>query len=107
MFDERDVLLKAASIVEQGWCQGSFYNVDELTGAESVCALGAIMQAHRLLGVPEPPGHPDGWAAGLLLRQTLNHRPSREGLSVVPDWNDAPGRTASEVAEAMRTAALT
>ena len=111
MFDERDILLKAASIVEEGWCQGAYHRRADgtwegmnLQGQETVtlrpaavtsCARGAILRARHELGLPRPPY---GQSAADLLKGSVGP---------IIDWNDAPGRTADEVAEAMRTAALT
>ena len=103
--DWRDVLLKAASIVEEGWCQGAFYRESPASalgyGAKAVqsCASGAIDKAvgHLSGGYPHNLGH----AAEMALVKHLDN------WSSIVDWNDHPGRTGFEVAEAMRQAATT
>ena len=92
--DWRDVLLKAASIVEEGWCQEVFHrneNGDDCypSGAVESCAEGAISRAGSYIGSVN---------ALMGLRRYLGKRS-------IGDWNDHPDRTAAEVAEAMRQAA--
>lgn len=106
--DWRDVLLKAASELEQGWCQNALtlgtddhralaYD-DQVIAAEAThwCVLGAMMRAsHDLTG--------DIWSsakfiAGDALRSYL-------GIDDEVGWNNAAGRTADEVAQALREAA--
>ncbi len=133
--DWRDLLLKAASIVEEGWCQGSFHtnkNGAECYSSEAVrsCATGAISRANEHLMVPGPTTHHTDARAHLVkhLRGSIvlwNDSPDRTANEVaetmrevatwddtpssiaaeVMGWNDAPGRTATEVAEAMRQTA--
>lgn len=86
-FTASDVLLKAASIVEQGWCQGT-----SIDSQGRHCALGAIAAATAELG-----------GAALFL-PTVAVLVLHVGGSAVA-WNDTPGRTADEVANAMRKAA--
>lgn len=97
--DYRDVLLKAASIVEQGWCQGSAYRNakgDPCAWDEAVasCAAGALTRA----AIEES----DDWGPGYFGAMVALRL-------VIPDpvevWNDTFGRTADEVAAAMRRAA--
>ena len=88
------MLLKAAEIVRAGWCQ---YAAKDDAG--NVCMLGAV---GRALGF-EPPGelvHPatSRNETYLLIKSKL---PS--GLAF---WNDAPGRTAEEVAAVLEHAAF-
>ena len=103
--DWRDVLLKAASIVEEGWCQGvlhldkegvCIYNRED---AAQSCATGAIARASdQLSGEPSLSAAYDlGSAAGRGLREYLS--------SSIPNWNDRWDQTADKVAEAMRQAA--
>lgn len=118
-FTASDVLLKAASRIEEEgmWCQGVLFRgvnlfhlgVDLHQASEPIdfaravaaqnqrvpeCAAGALSSAAVELNV----GQQEVDAAMLLLRQTVKDS--------VTDFNDAPGRTAHEVAEAMRQAAL-
>ncbi len=99
--DWRDVLLKAASIVEEGWCQGvSHRDVHEhpcrRSAAVRSCAGGAIGRAVQEMDVFAN-------ARGFAHYRLADH----VGARAVSEWNDAPGRTATEVAEAMREAAVT
>lgn len=91
-FTYKDVLLKAASAVEEegNWCQWKFE--DPETGAR--CAVGHIAAAEHALDVVSD--DPTGDAVEHL-EATIGH--------IVTAWNDTPGRTAHEVAEAMRKAA--
>jgi hypothetical protein len=110
-FDARDVLLKSASRLEEKgmWCQRSFYKWQEtgdaLTlsqaieleaqgGKVSTCAEGVISLISRKLGVPD---FEERQARTLLYWEI--------GGRFVPSWNDAPSRTAQDVADAMRRAA--
>lgn len=104
-FDERDVLLKAASRVEQGWCQGHAFR-DAVTGVEQwwgevtesslVCFSGVVSLAEDELGV---------YNHGQIHARVWSRMRSAIGGAHPLGWNDAPGRTAAEVAEAMRRAA--
>lgn len=98
------ILLKAASIVEQGWCQGVNHRNREGISccreeAIESCAEGAIVRAFHHLSED----HSDAdltvlTSVPLVLGKYL-------GKASIPAWNDHPGRTADEVAEAMRQAA--
>ena len=103
------VLRRAAEIVDQGWCQNALaLTVDGkvLRGdtqetflhpqAGQWCLLGAIMLAYR-----EVTGSMDGrgWC-DVYLRVNGHVR----GASAIA-WNNAPGRTADEVAALMRRVA--
>lgn len=95
-----EMLLRAAGIVrERGLYQNGYRN-----DAGACCMLGACLEA---LGagwylckltrawqptIPEPQDLLD------LLRKAI-------GVGRVPDWNDAPGRTADEVIAALEKAA--
>src|SRR5205823_1579103 len=83
-----DVLLKAASLVEEGWCQGHFGV--HLGGKVLRCAAGAII-------VVAQDDEDSGEAALACIEREVGN---------VASWNDTPGRTAAEVAAAMRRAAL-
>jgi hypothetical protein len=87
------VLLRAAEIVrERGFCQGPWRPGGPL------CAAGAVSQAAEELGFvrPEMEARLRRFAAAL------------GGVAVrdVHRWNDAPERTAGEVAEALQRAAF-
>lgn len=98
-FTEKDVLLKAASIVEEGWCQRTVHR--DARGhttalperAVTSCAIGAVIRAVGQLG-----GDPTLY---LEARERLMAQVGDD----IGKWNDTPGRTAHEVAEAMRRAA--
>ena len=100
----QDVLLRAASIVEEGWCQGTFHlNKDGVDcfrpSATRSCAAGAISRAAAASGVGMPySASPVEIAALRELTRFL------DGPSIAA-WNDHPVRTAVEVAETMRQAA--
>ena len=92
----QDVLLKAASIVEEGWCQGALHrneNGDDCypSGAVESCAEGAISRATSYVGSVN---------ALMGLKRYL-------GKQSINEWNDHPDQTAGEVADAMRKAATT
>ncbi len=102
--DWRDVLMKAASIVEEGWCQGELHirngHPCGSGQADRSCATGAITRAvNQMMKVS------DAVALCRSARYALmNHLGRRKGSSIVM-WNDHPDRTAIEVADAMREAA--
>ena len=106
--DWRDVLLKAASIVEEGWCQGFLVKGPRQGWRESQqhCATGAINRAsYDLLG--EGFAWEDKKSPMRALADSLGEEEKEEGMTwlSVAQWNDKPGRTAAEVAAAMRQAA--
>lgn len=89
-----EVLDASADEVLKGWCQWASGDYDRPTG--NVCALGAI---DRVTG-----GYLNGhgglyYNAVLALSRIVLH------CQNVYHWNDTAGRTAGEVADAMRTAA--
>jgi hypothetical protein len=82
------VLMRAAEIVRKRWTQGTFFD-----HAGNVCVAGALNEAST--------------------GSALHHRPElwaevakRWGVDDVGQYNDAPGRTANEVAEALERAAI-
>lgn len=112
-FDYTDVLLKASElVVEEGrWRQHTWFvangqQIDRVTAAKwdaagvhvSICMLGAVSLAADRLGVPE------NVAQGARSRLSWFLRKFR-GCGWSAAWNDEPGRTADEVAEALREAA--
>ena len=94
-FTASDVLLKAASRIEEEgmWCQGRMYQDD------AACALGMLLRVAFDLDAST-----DATNSAVELVDDLVSGLT-DGDSLVK-WNDAPGRTAHEVAEAMRKAAL-
>lgn len=112
-FDHRDILLKAASRIEEEgmWCQRKYFDEDQVTrynhafdAAEQIqrlgvrvpeCALAALASATVELGLRF-----EDWSKAVdIFDRTLDK-------FSVASFNDALGRTAHEVAEAMRGAAL-
>lgn len=95
--DQR-ILLKAAEIVRERWQQGSF---GENGGPR--CALGAIAEAcgHDLKIGEGCHAAACGTAAAKRLAKQLHIH-----VAKVMAWNDAPGRTADEVAAVMERVAL-
>ena len=86
------MLLDAARLVrEQGHCKGRYKH------GTSHCAVGAIRAASGLRAYMPTAHSPVAWRA----RQRLVQR---VGAAIV-DWNDAPERTAEEVAQALEAAA--
>jgi hypothetical protein len=86
------VLLRAAEIVrERGLCQGPWRT------SGPVCAAGAVGEAGGDLGL----------SRSMMEARLLKFAQALGGSSAgdVHDWNDAPGRTAAEVAEALERAA--
>jgi hypothetical protein len=86
------VLLRAAEIVvERGLCQGPW------RAGGALCAAGAIGEA----------GRDHGLARTEMEARVLRFARSLGGLSAgdVHAWNDAPGRAAEDVAEALERAA--
>ncbi len=129
-FDERDVLLKAASIVEQGWTKDTLYRdkwghaiipmvdaaEDELVEAMDqgriarTCALGAINVAVTEMGLT---ARTSTLAADRLLNHLDTVRDENENpldlWSSVDEWNDNLPRSrksGAHVAETMRQAAF-
>jgi hypothetical protein len=108
-FDYRDVLLKASEIVsEEGrWVQKMFFRSarnGQSMGLEGVikrgrqdevgvCAVGAIQLSAELMGAPARLATKARTAVEMMLGRELTI------------YNDAEGRTADEVADALRRAA--
>jgi len=85
------VLLRAARIVREGWCKGA------LKRGDSVCALGAIRRACGLGASDVDNTSPLKSVAYKMLREQIG--------GSIADFNNAPERTAEEVATAMEAAA--
>lgn len=94
----REVLLKAAEMVERGWCQGM--GARNAAGREvrptsraavCWCAHGAILRSAKD-GV--------GWLCMEHLARAIGIAPCD-----VTGWNDAPKRTQAEVVSALKAAA--
>ncbi len=79
-----DVLERAAAIVEERWCQGSYGSC-----GGPRCMIGAVHEAARYERL--------GFAVDMIATWS--------DLEEISDWNDAPGRKASEVAAKLREAA--
>lgn len=90
----RQVLLDAAARVRRGWCQRALSD-DE----GGVCALGALYEVCTGAPehVPELSNHPEFYRAYDKLNAVM--------MDSIVGFNNAPGRTAEEVAQAMETAA--
>lgn len=91
------VLNRAADILEQeGWGQGKLHN--RATGCR--CALGALNDAtNDCMKGPAAPRSYEVWSAA---EDALS---AEIGFDNIPTWNDALGRTATEVIAALRNAA--
>jgi hypothetical protein len=92
--EDAAVLLRAAEIIEErGWCQ------EYPDAAGRVCAGRAIMLA---LGLKS------GWAGNeqeRIVRHRLGFSAAWFLSGALANWNDAPGRTAAEVIDRLRSAA--
>jgi hypothetical protein len=113
--DWREILLKAAELVEQGWVQGSYQSSDRY------CAVGAISMAatgdaYGWSGQPNGFNFTDMHAreAANQLLQYVNRdnmwtrwfgRKHHYPYCNIVSWNDSPGRTKKQVVHAMRKAA--
>lgn len=96
----REVLLKAAELVERGWCQGH-YALDDHGNPALVeddacyfCAEGAIIAAMRN----------DHGRDFMETVRALGRAIGVHNSKIIP-WNDAPGRTQAEVVAALKAAA--
>lgn len=100
-------LRRAAELVETGWCQGAYGRRDgrmlkqcdsRLRLADAVCAQGAIHVAAEL--------ELDAGVRACNLAATEVEATLRlPWESSLPLWQDQPGRTADEVAAALRATA--
>lgn len=88
------VLRKAAAVVRLGWCQFYITKYSNL-----YCALGAIEVATHSTAER----HPKVLAALVAVLPTPEHETRHSWI--IANWNNAPGRTAEEVAEKMELAA--
>ena len=100
----REVLLKAAALVERGWCQGAFAVTSNGVHTNPIdpdatcfCPLGAIRRACAPL-FPQSYNDRTVHAVGTMLHTFIR-------ASSIPAWNDAPGRTQAEVVAALKAAA--
>ena len=108
--DYRDILLKAAErVVEPGkWCQGSAYEGTSMVAWAdrhdvAACAWGTLrLIAYRmgLLDKTEGQIQAEVYNAGTAVEAVLND-PEHH----LTTWNDAPERTAQDVADLFREAA--
>ena len=107
-YDWQNVLIEAASIVEEGWCQGAMHRNEAglecyRDNAVQSCATGALYRAFNQLS-----GHltvADGYDALYELQEYLRSSLGMGEWVTIALWNDHPDRTATEVAKAMRQAA--
>jgi hypothetical protein len=88
----QEVLLQAAAIVEQGWCQGEY--TDE---AGRHCAAGDIYRAAANGTSNAGVSYDNGSMATRVFMQFIG--------GYVSNWNDAPERTQADVVTALREAA--
>ena len=108
--DWRDVLLKAASIVEEGWCQRVSVEASGVVGQpHKRCASEAIRVAGNLLAndstVTNTWEDPGTYVAERAVRELRVHLRGEHETSSVVAWNDSDGRTADQVAKTMRQTA--
>lgn len=108
MIDGRDILLKGASLIEEGWCREALYKdkygKSPLFPSESDqiverCALAALTEAEWLLTGEHTHGH--GQKAYLDAYDAL----TKEVGGSIPHWNNNVARDAHEVADTMRKVA--
>ncbi|QDM56487.1 hypothetical protein PP996_gp61 [Gordonia phage SheckWes] len=118
-----NVFDKAAEVLEKdGWCQGDlhdvlhYYGTEQVTGTTRHCALGAIdvavlgpraMNLHEEGKVPTGSHDARNQAMKYLTQYLEEHflppaRSNLNGMSSIPEWNDAEGRTAQEVIDFLR-----
>ena len=103
--DWQNVLREAASIVEEGWCQGALHlNKDGVEcyreDAVQSCATGALHRASDQLS-----DETYAYDALYKLQRYLRSSPGMGEWITIALWNDHPDRTATEVAETMRQTA--
>lgn len=96
----RQLLMDAAPIVRVRWRQGGAGN-----DGESRCALGAISE---IAGHQQGCYIPDKMMKAIqALAKTVHPEPTPIGpFTEIAFWNDADGRTAEDVAQAMEAAAM-
>lgn len=93
MSGEAEVLEEAAKIVERGWRQGMPIR-DEMGRVVECCAAVAVSEAAAGVGA-----YYDSHVRAIDL---LTSFVRGAGFGRIAEWNDAPGRTASEVAATLR-----
>lgn len=115
MFDDMKVLLRAADMVERGWCQGRLMSVDG-----RVCAYGALMAT-----LSGKKGHCEAFVTKLKLDGAVSRaveRICRKWLEFPEDikntfgwhapwellvtYNDEPDRTVADIAKLFREGAV-
>ena len=84
------VLRRAAEIVDQGWCQVSFHRGDKH------CLVGALLRAGQEI---------HGTYDNVHIHPAVEYVALAIGHRTPMCWNDERGRTADEVADALRRAA--
>ena len=108
-----EVLNRAADVIEErGWTQGGDSNDQPWDGPNGVCLEGGIAAAagldRRFGGFPDLYNGCPAYEA-VVSHLGLNPMPKRGGapiMDAVWQWNDKPGRTASEVIEVLRACAV-
>ena len=109
------ILKDARRLVANGWCQDSYWTDKEQgpTKVRCYCVLGALGRASDRHDVVDANGQhvqlpPPGWGrtemqtlrlAQYALGRTLMELEDDEEDASIPAWNDAPGRTQTEVLE--------
>lgn len=83
------VLLEARRLVEEGWCQGAYEDATGRVCLQRALYLGLLASDSRLT-----PGMTAFDRVVKLLPLPSPGRPRQ-----IQDWNDAPGRTQTEVLE--------
>jgi len=117
--ETKKLLLRAAEILEGGWCRGNYARHSSgaqipirlaQPGVDSFCLAGAIMKA-----VMEHEGHPDGMHSGSAgehplarevfsaLNLAVNRRGS--GIGTLTTWNDTVCPSAEVAAAVVREVA--
>lgn len=95
MTTTRDILNRAADLVEQGWCQGNYER--EENGVVLMCAARAISLAC------------DESSSSIQTEiesdMAVRNKVQALGFESTIGWNDAPGRTQAEVVSLLRSVA--
>ena len=103
MKSAKEILLDAANVIERGWYQGDFAGYhDDNDKTLCHCALGTISVAEGRGGYGDPITI-EGRKAERRLEAYIERSawPMVQFLTI-PEWNDQPSQTASNVANTMR-----
>ena len=93
----RDILNRAAELVEHGWTQGAYEFTEN--SKTYYCLVGAIGRAQEIFSVP---GRQEAYKA---IGDRLRKDHGLPKLDPISRWNDAPGRTQAEVVALLREVA--